>query len=144
MDQYYFSLEIYEELINTDYVPFSEKNNQNIDSVNYLKDEIGSCKDLQLIKVKKQRNRKKVIKKVNISNAHPLAVEYFDQPDIEFESQLKDILSEEVLKGVDISNQKVDFTISKKMRNEQLIGICKNTSWNEIDSQRTKYCYYFR
>lgn len=144
MHQYYYELQIYEDLINGEMTPFRLKGDKLQLGRKYLDQEVGQCQDMQLLKVKRRNKKAEVIEKLNITNAHPLAKMYFHEPEIAFEENIHDILSKEIASELHIDNKNLVFTTSKLKNNVYHIGICQNSTWSKIAQQRIKYCYYFQ
>ena len=142
MHQCYYLLQIYEDLIYGELEPV-RLNDDKIDlGINYLKEEIDTCKDMQVVKVRVKKDDIQVLKKLNISNAHPLAKEYFAQRDLSFENNIEELLAKKIVNELEINSEKVLFTITKANNSIQYVGVCENSSWNKINNQRVKYCYY--
>jgi hypothetical protein len=144
MHQYYYDLQIYEDLICGDLEP-GRLNAEKIQiGINYLEEDFGSCQNMKILKLKFKNDNLQVLEKLNISNAHPLAKKYFSEQDLAFDNDLEELLSKEIVALLNVNLDKVKFTITKAKNSIHEVGICENSSWNEIDQNRVKYCYYYR
>jgi hypothetical protein len=144
MHQYYYELQIYEDLIYGDLEPV-RLTGEKIKSIRtYLEEEIGSCQDMQILKLKFRKDDLQVLEKLNITNAHPLANKYFSEQDLAFDNDVEHLLSKKIVNLLNIKLDKVKFTITKAKNSIHQVGICQNSSWNDIDSNRIKYCYYYQ
>lgn len=142
MLQPYFDLQIYEDLIYGELEPVRLKEDNTKIIINYLNQEIDSCQDMQVVKVKVKKDDIEVLEKLNITSAHPLAKKFFFQRDLAFDNNIEELLSKKIAQELEINTDKVQFTVSKTKNNIHYIGVCENSSWNKIDTQRLKYCYY--
>jgi hypothetical protein len=89
MHQYYYELQIYEDLIYGDLEPVRLTGEKIQRIRTYLEEEIGSCQDMQILKLKFRKDDLQVLEKLNISNAHPLANKYFSEQDLAFDNDVK-------------------------------------------------------
>ncbi|PWH86766.1 hypothetical protein DIT68_00425 [Brumimicrobium oceani] len=144
MHQCYFLLQIYDDFIYGDLAPPNLDNKNKKLIINHLESTFSSCEDLEIIKVKFLKNRFEVVEKVSISNAHPLKKDYFSQENINFENDLDEVIIQKILDELSPKTDNIQFTISKSEKNIQSIGVCRNSSWNEINYDRSKYCYYYQ
>lgn len=142
MHQYYYELQIFEDLISGELEPLKLKGEKLKLGRTFLSEEIGECQEMKLLKLRIKNSDIEVLEKLHITNAHPLAGNYFNEPDIQFEENLDDIFADNIVNELGLDLDNVSFTISKAKNNIRQIGICQNTSWNEIEQQRLKYCYY--
>jgi hypothetical protein len=70
MHQYYYELQIYEDLIYGDLEPVRLTGEKIQRIRTYLEEEIGFCQDMQILKLKFRKNDLQVLEKLNITNAH--------------------------------------------------------------------------
>ena len=144
MHQYYYELQIFEDLICGELEPVRLKGEKLQLGRKYLANELGSCQDIKLLKIRLKKHNFEIIEKLNISNAHPLANQFFYEQDSHFEEHINDILAQELFTELGIKSNDIAFTFSKSNKNICQIGICLNSSWNEIEHQRVKYCYLYQ
>lgn len=144
MHQYYYDLQIYEDLIYGELEPVRLNGDKIQLGIHYLNEEVGQCQDMQILKLRIRKDNFEVLEKHNISNAHPLAHNYFPYRDIKFDEDIEDLISKRIRSLLNINPKKVAFTVTKAKNNIHHVGVCENTSWNQIDHQRIKYCYYFQ
>jgi hypothetical protein len=144
MHQYYYDLQIYEDLICGDLEP-GRLNGEKIQiGINYLEQDFGTCQNMKILKLKYKKDNLQVLEKLNITNAHPLARKYFSEQDLAFDNDVEELLSKEIVALLNVNLDKVRFTITKAKNSIHEVGICENSSWNEIDQNRVKYCYYYQ
>ncbi len=144
MHQYYYDLQIFEDFICGELEPIRLKGEKLNVSREFLKEELGTCQEMKLLKLRVKNKSLEVIEKLTITNAHPLANQYFNSPDISFEENVEDIIAEDIVNELGIDPENVAFTTSKAKNNIRQIGICHYSSWSDIEHQRIKYCYYFQ
>lgn len=144
MHQYYYELQIYEDLICGELEPVRLHGDKIEIGRQYLNDEVGECQDMQILKLRNIKGNVEVLEKLNISNAHPLANKYFLQRDFGFENDIEELFSKKVISELDINPDKVHFTVTKENNKVHFVGVCEHSSWNDINQQRIKYYYYYQ
>jgi len=144
MHQYYYELQIYEDVIYGELEPTRLQGEQINLAVSYLNETIGLCQDMQIVKFKVKNHDLTVTEKFHISNAHPLAKKYFFEQDLNFSNDLEDLIAKKITKELNVNKENFQFTVSKKRDNIQFIGVCEHSSWEAIEPERIKYYYYYQ
>jgi len=93
---------------------------------------------MQILKLKFRKDDLQVLEKLNISNAHPLANKYFSEQDLAFDNDVEDLLSKQIVNLLNIKLDKVKFTITKAKNSIHQVGICQNSSWDDITSKASQ------
>src|SRR5690554_458876 len=144
MQQCYYLLEIYDDLIHDYLISNTLSKDENDLGINYLNEEFANCKDMKIIKVKLNKQGSKIIENIKVSNAHPYAKKYFAQREIEFNNDSEELFPKNIMEELELDNETILFSIKDTKNNIQSIGICEDALWNEIEYHRVKYCYYFQ
>lgn len=144
MHQYYYDLQIYEDLIYGELEPNRLKGDKIDLGINYLREQFSVCQDMQIVQIHVKKHDLSVLDNQYISNAHPLAHKYFDQHDFKFTNDLEDLIVRKVVNILDLKDEDIEFTISKKKNNIHTIGVCKRSSWEDLPSHRIKYNFYYQ
>lgn len=144
MQQCYYLLEIYDDLIHDYLIPNTLSKNETNLVINYLNEEFANCKNMKIIKVKPDKQGLKIIENIKISNAHPYAKKYFSQREFEFKNDNEELFPTNIVEELELDHEAVLFSINDTKNNIQSIGICEDALWNEIEYHRIKYCYYFQ
>jgi hypothetical protein len=138
----YSDLDIYEDFINGSLEPTKLQGSYLKLIPKYLTEEIEVCRDMIVGKFKKNGTKHELIERLKISTAHPLAIEYFHSDQHLFEKEESDIISKDVLKQLDVDSQHCDqYIVLKRLENHSIVGIVVESEWDELESDRLKYCY---
>ena len=130
----------YYDLINGDLAP-DKINTNNI--AEYLISEGVHCHDMIIGKFKKENNEFQLIEEIRISSAHPLAKSYFNSEESAFPKQEKEVLKSKILEHLNIKSLKLKNNfIYKNEGSLQLVGMVIDASWDEVEENRLKYCYF--
>lgn len=136
----YSELDIYEDFINGNLEPRKLKGSHLRYITKYLNQELEECQDMILGKFKKEGRKKMLIEKIKISSAHPLADEYFCDELKLFD--IESLLPSDIYEQLDIDSEITsEQIIMRKQDSFSVIGITIESDWEELESNRLKYCY---
>jgi len=143
MKHKYVELDIYEDFINGKLEP-SKMNGADLSFISkYLTEEFENCRDMILGKFKKRGNQYELVEKFKISTAHPLAAEYFTDCQLQLPHLAKEVIPEKIIALLEVKHMEDDCPVLfKKIKNITQIGIPLMTEWNNLESDRLKYCYF--
>jgi hypothetical protein len=144
MHQYYYDLQIYEDVIYGELEPTRLQGEQINLAISYLNENLGYCQDMQIVKFKVKNDDFTVTEKLHISNAHPLAKKFFFEQDINFNNDFEDVFAKKITRELKVNKENFQFTISKKKDNVQIVGVCEHSSWEALEPERVKYYYYYQ
>jgi hypothetical protein len=143
MKHKYVELDIYEDFINGNLEPSKMNGSYQTLISKYLKEELEDCQDMILGKFKKQGKTYKLVEKLKISSAHPLAHQYFNHSQLQFPNLAKEIIPESLIEKLEVKDvDEVTPVIFRKEQNTTYIGIPLTTEWNNLENDRQKYCYF--
>jgi hypothetical protein len=141
MEPLRYEYEIFDNLIMGELNPF---NNPDIDQKRiapYMLETVGKCENIIIGKFKKERNKYKLQEKTELTNAHPLACKYFSQIQIP-SNQLADArISEDILRELDISMDKIIKIAVTQTDVHKIITVGVESDWSDINQSRINYCY---
>jgi hypothetical protein len=119
-------------------------NNPDIDQKRiapYMLETVGKCENIIIGKFKKERNKYKLQEKTELTNAHPLACKYFSQIQIPSNQLAEARISEDILRELDISMDKIIKIAVTQTDVHKIITVGVESDWSDINKSRVNYCY---
>jgi hypothetical protein len=141
MGQLHYEYEIFDNLILGELSPFSNNEIDQNRIPTYMLETVGKCENIVIGKFKKKRNKYILHKKQELTNAHPLANNYFSQVHIASNQLEEGMVPENILKDLDVPKEKVINVSVKQTDAYKVVILGVESDWAFIDKNRLNYCY---
>lgn len=131
-----YEFEIFDDLLN-DHLSVSKNK-----IINELEESFDSCQNMIVGEFRKHKNDLQLKDKYEISIAHPLSENYFQNMFIPFEDNLENILSPKIIEELEVNAEEDSKVIIQEKGQIKVVGIATTSSWADFSHDRLIYCYF--
>lgn len=141
MEPLHYEYEIFDNLIMGELNPFSNPEIDQTRIAPYMLETVGECENIIIGKFKKEGDKYKLQEKKELTNAHPLASNYFNQIHISSNQLADAMIPDDILRELGVSIDKITKIAVKQTDAHKIITLGVESDWCQINQSRINYCY---